>query len=231
LIYKPIAGDKLAEGRIFAGALASAVLGLQMGAFGVVVATFFSGLTALPFGTFVLLMQPIHLAIGIVEGVVTALVVIFVWKARPEIVEMAGPSRAAAGGSFRGVLVGLLALAVITGGALSWFASAYPDGLEWAMFRTTGKEELEAPGSGAHSVLARLQQWTAFLPDYGFKMEESQEASKEEPKQDAAEPAPAESWPAVNAGTSVAGVVGSGITLAVAGLIGFGLKGRRLSQR
>jgi cobalt/nickel transport system permease protein len=231
LIYKPITGEKPTEGRIFAGALASVVLGLQMGAFGVVLQTFFSRLTALPFGTFVLLMQPIHLAIGIVEGVVTALVVIFVWKARPEIVEMVGPSRTVAAGSLRGVLAGLLTLAVITGGALSWFASAHPDGLEWAMFKTSGKEELEVPGSGVHSVLARLQQWTAFLPDYGFKTDETQAAQKEGPKAEAAAPSPAESWPAVSAGTSVAGVVGSGITLAVAGLIGFGLKGRRHSQR
>ena len=99
------------------------------------------------------------------------------------------------------------------------------------MFRTSGKEELEAPGSGVHSLFAKLQQWTAFLPDYGFKMEEAQKASKEGPKQDVAEPSPADSWPAVSAGTSVAGVLGSGITLAVAGLIGFGLKGRRQSQR
>ena len=230
LIYKPIAGEKPAEGRIFAAALASAVLGLQMGAFGVVLQTVFSGLTALPFGTFVLLMQPIHFAIGIVEGVVTALVVIFVRKARPEIVEMAGPSRAVPAGSLRGVLAGLLALAVIIGGALSWFASAYPDGLEWATFRTSGKEELETPGSAVHALLAQLQQKMAFLPDYGFKVEEVQEASREGSKPEAAEPAPEERWPAVSAGTSVAGVVGSGITLAVAGLIGFGLKGRRHSR-
>jgi cobalt/nickel transport system permease protein len=176
-------------------------------------------------------MQPIHLAIGIVEGVATALVVVFVWKARPEIVEMAGLSRTVPAGSLRGVLAGLLTLAVITGGALSWFASAHPDGLEWAMFKTSGKEELEAPGSGVHSVLARLQQWTAFLPDYGFKTDETQDAQKAGPKAEAAAPSPAESWPAVSAGTSVAGVVGSGITLAVAGLIGVGLKGRRHSQR
>lgn len=230
LIYKPIAGQTPTPGRIFAAASVSAVLGLQMGAFAVVLQTLFSGLTALPFGTFVLLMQPIHLAIGIVEGVVTALVVIFVWKARPEIVEMADRSRAVAAGSLRGVLVGLLALAVITGGALSWFASGYPDGLEWAMFRTSGKEELEAAGGGVHSLLAHIQQKMAILPDYGFKTEEAQAASKEGSGQETAEPAPKESWPAVSAGTSVAGIVGSGITLAVAGLIGLGLKGRRPSR-
>ena len=227
LIYKPIAGGKPAEGRIFSAASVSAVLGLQMGAFAVVLETLFSGLTALPFGTFVLLMQPIHLAIGIVEGVVTALVVIFVWKARPEIVEMADRSPAVAAGSMRGVLAGLLALAMITGGALSWFASAYPDGLEWAMLGTSGKEELEAPEGGVHSWLAHIQQKIAFLPDYAFKTEETQAASKEGPGHEAAASVATESWPAVSAGTSVAGVVGSGITLAVAGLIGLGLKRRR----
>lgn len=226
-IYKKIVGEAPTQGRISAGAMASAVLGLQMGAFGVVLETLFSGVTELPFGTFVLLTQPIHLAIGIVEGLATALVVIFVWKARPEIVEMAGPSPALAGGSLRRVVVGFLVLAVMTGGALSWFASTHPDGLEWSMFRTSGKEELEAPEHGVHSSLGELQKKTAFLPDYDFKKGEAQEELKEEPQQEAAESSPAEKWPAVSAGTSVAGVVGAGITMAVAALIGFGLKRRQ----
>ena len=65
------------------------MLGLQLGAFGVVVETLASGVTALPFGQFVVLMQPIHLAIGIVEGIVTAAVLSFVYKMRPEILESA----------------------------------------------------------------------------------------------------------------------------------------------
>ncbi|MEJ2040022.1 MAG: energy-coupling factor ABC transporter permease, partial [Desulfosarcinaceae bacterium] len=86
LIFKRIVKDRTSQGRIFAGSLAAAVVGLQLGAFGVVLETVFSGISELPFGTFVLLMQPIHLAIGIVEGLVTAAVVGFVWKARPELV-------------------------------------------------------------------------------------------------------------------------------------------------
>lgn len=67
----------------------AAIIGLQLGAFGVVLETLFSGKTELPFGTFVLLMQPIHLAIGVVEGLVVAVIVSFVWKERPEIIEKA----------------------------------------------------------------------------------------------------------------------------------------------
>lgn len=43
------------------------VLTLQMGAFSVTLETLVSGITELPFGTFVAVMQPIHLAIGLVE--------------------------------------------------------------------------------------------------------------------------------------------------------------------
>jgi cobalt/nickel transport system permease protein len=229
-IYKKVVGEKPTQGRIFAGAMASAVLGLQMGAFGVVLETLFSGVTELPFGTFVLLMQPIHLAIGIVEGLATALVVIFVWKARPEMVQMAGSSPALVAGSLRKVVVGFLVLAVTTGGVLSWFASTHPDGLEWSMFRTFGKEELEPPEHGVHSSLAELQTKTAFLPDYDFKKEETTQKAKEEPTQEAAESSPPGKWPAVSAGTSVAGIVGAGITMAVAGLIGFGLKRRQQNK-
>ena len=92
LIYKKLVGERPTQGRILLGALAAAILSLQMGALGVVLETWFSGISALPFPTFLLLMQPIHLAIGIVEGLVTATVVAFVWKARPEILEMAPPA-------------------------------------------------------------------------------------------------------------------------------------------
>ena len=134
-IYKKIAGEQPTQRLIFAGAMTASILGLQMGAFGVVLETLFSGISELPFGTFLLLMQPIHLAIGIVEGFVTAAVVTFVWKARPEILKMVATSRPAEHLALKKVLAGLLVVAAITGGILSWFASANPDGLEWAMFR------------------------------------------------------------------------------------------------
>ncbi|MDR2662639.1 MAG: energy-coupling factor ABC transporter permease, partial [Treponema sp.] len=87
-IYKPIvsksiASKKLDKKTITLASILAVVIGLQLGAFGVVLETLFSGITELPFGTFVLLMQPIHLAIGLVEGIVTAAVLCFVHSARP----------------------------------------------------------------------------------------------------------------------------------------------------
>ena len=159
-------------------------------------------------------MQPIHLAIGMVEGLVTAAVVSFVWKARPEILDdgasapASGPSR-----SFKPVFIGLVALALFSGGFLSWFASTHPDGLEWAIQGVTGKEEVQAPKAGAHGVLAALQENLAFLPDYDFRKPAGETEAKKE-----------ESWPDVKGGRSLAGVLGAAITLLLVGAIGFGLK-------
>jgi cobalt/nickel transport system permease protein len=141
-------------------------------------------------------------------------VVLFVFKARPELLS-ADPARPLDTLSIRQVLIGLLGVAVLTGGALSWFASAHPDGLEWSMAKTSGHEELATPDQTIYSSLSGLQEKTAVLPDYAFKGG-SAEAEAGEP-----------SWPAVDAGTSVSGLVGGTLTLLIAGLIGFSLKRRK----
>ncbi|MBP2676491.1 MAG: nickel transporter rane protein NikMN, partial [Deltaproteobacteria bacterium] len=124
LVYRPLAGDCRNPQRILPASLASAIVGLQLGAFSVVLQTLLSGKSGLPFGSFLLLMQPIHLAIGVVEGLVTAGVIRYVSAVRPEILDAsASDTPLPAGTSLRNVLVGFLAVAAVTGGALSWFAS------------------------------------------------------------------------------------------------------------
>uniref|UniRef100_A0A831XMM6 Cobalamin biosynthesis protein CbiM n=1 Tax=Geobacter metallireducens TaxID=28232 RepID=A0A831XMM6_GEOME len=215
LIYRAIAPPGAGRGRITAASVAAAVAGLQLGAFAVVLETVLSGISALPFSSFALLMQPIHLAIGVVEGVVTAAVVGFVAKAHPEIV--GAPARPAAGGlGFRQVLVSLLAVAAITGGVLSWHASGNPDGLEWAIAGVTGKEELESPTGGVHGALAVIQEKAAFLPDYTLGKPAGHGG---------AEPGGASAGDG-RLGTSVSGIVGGALTLAAAFLIGFILRRR-----
>ena len=216
LICKRIVGKGYTAGRIATASMITAIVGLQLGAFGVVLETLFSGKTELPFGAFVLLMQPIHLAIGIVEGLVTAAVASFVWKARPELLERSAVSHPLGGLSIKTVMIGLAAAAVFTGAVLSWFASTHPDGLEWSMFKTSGKEELEATG-GTYEKLASVQEKTAFLPDYGFK------APQDGPSREGG----GRAWPAVSAGTSVAGLVGGLLTLVLAAGIGLAIRAIR----
>ena len=219
LIYRKIVGDNPMQGKIMLASIVGAIAGLQLGAFGVVMETVFSRISELPFKAFVLLMQPIHLAIGIMEGFITAAVVAFVWRARPEILDAAAHSASIGKLAIKRVLLGLLIVTVITGGTLSWFASSNPDGLEWAMFKTSGTEELESH-ENIHISLAQLQEKTAFLPDYGFKQSESAEDNEAETK---------ESWPSIDAGTSTSGLIGGTLTLLMIALIGLGLKRRKVN--
>ncbi|GAB4483999.1 MAG: energy-coupling factor ABC transporter permease [Thermodesulfovibrionales bacterium] len=217
LIYKPLVRKGGTPKRITIASLLSGVVGLQLGAFSVVVQTLLSGRSELPFGTFVLLMQPIHLAIGLVEGFVTAGVINFVRAARPEILESVSSSQPlGAQLSIRKVVVGLLVLALVTGGALSWFASANPDGLEWSIEKAFGKPELPEQEAGIAPGLKSIQEKTAFLPDYGFRKPEG-----------AGEQDGEASWPALDPGTSVSGIVGAGIVLAAVLLIGVFIKALR----
>jgi len=222
LIYKRIVRDNPTPRRIAAGSILGAVVGLQLGALGVVMQTTLSGVTELPFGTFVLMMLPIHLAIGLVEGLATAAVILFVQQARPELLGRAATRKPLAGVDMKPVLIGLTVAAVLAGAAFSWFASANPDGLEWSIAKVTGKEEVGGVSASIHQALASIQEKTAFLPDYSFPEAESA-ADGEQPEE-----APA--WPAVDPGTSTAGLVGAAITLLVAVGAGVVLQ-RRTAKR
>jgi cobalt/nickel transport system permease protein len=157
-----------------------------------------------------LLMQPIHLAIGLVEGIVTAAVVSFVWKAKPEIIKQGAGLKVQT--PIKGVVIAIGIAAILTGGILAWFASSNPDGLEWALLRTTGKEELQPPKDKIHETLAALQDKTAILLDYNFKQNRASFETENK--------AASVSWHGINAGTSLAGIIGGILTLAVAFIIG-----------
>lgn len=207
LIYMPLSKRSAAL-----AALAACVISLQLGAFGVVLETQLSGISALPMGTFLLFMQPIHLAIGIGEGLITAALLVFLRRAAPGTLPEANVPQAAAGRPLmKRVIVIFAALTIVVGGALSLFASSYPDGLEWSVQNVAGSPELEASGS-VHEAFSSAQEATAILPDYGFR-------------QDAGDAA-------VSVGTSVSGLVGSALVLAAAlgcGALIFFVKRRKKS--
>ena len=214
LIWKPINASKwFGEGRsaerarIIAASIIGCIVTLQLGAFSVVLETSLSGITELPFGSFLALMQPIHLAIGLIEGLITAAVLVFVYDSRPELlqgVEFSGERTAKR--SLKSVVAILAIVAVAVGGGLSLLASSNPDGLEWALFGNSDggyssnmglDEENYGVSSQAAEKAESVQEKTSFLPDYAF------------PDNDSA------------AGTTVSGIVGAAIVAGVAVLICF----------
>lgn len=217
LLWRPIMHSKVFKGlgakgagrlKIILASILGCVITLQLGAFSVVLETTVSGVTELPFGAFVGIMQPIHLAIGLVEGLITSAVLLFVYESRPELL-MDVDSAAAGQGrcSVKTTLVILAVVVLVVGGGLSLAASANPDGLEWSMFGNADSgysenmgldEENYGISSTAADRAASIQEKTAFLPDYAFANSDSA------------------------AGTSVSGIAGSAIVAGVALLVCLG---------
>ena len=216
LIWRPIMRGALFAGmgakaarraKIVLASVLGCVVTLQLGAFSVVVETSLSGITELPFGAFLALMQPIHLAIGLVEGLITSAVLVFVYESRPELLrdvdaaEGAGTRR-----SLKATILILAIVAAVVGGGISLMASGNPDGLEWALFGNADAgysanmgldEEDFGVTSGLADAAGSVQEATAFLPDYAFPGSESA------------------------AGTTVSGLVGSAMVAGAALLICF----------
>lgn len=218
LIYKPISrfGEKNPSKRklyIITGAVIASAIGLQLGSLGVVVQTAISGRTDLPFNTFLSFMQPIHLAIGLVEGFITAAVIGYLFNQREDLhydvfysQNLESDSEKNLNRNWSKRIFGLVFLVtLLLGGVMSHFASSNPDGLEWSVEKTSlGVVEKTIETTVVKESLESVQTKVAILPDYDFK--EGVESG------------------GVLTGTSTAGILGSLLTLAMACLMGVGVR-------
>ena len=211
LIWRPLMqshlfgeGKSAQRARILLASILGCVITLQLGALSVVLETSLSGITELPFGAFVALMQPIHLAIGLVEGLITAAVLCFVFEARPELLRDVSAEPGSAKRSLKATVAILAVIALLVGGGLSLLASSNPDGLEWALFGSAEEGYAENMGldeenfgvsSTAADKAGIIQESTSILPDYALPGNDSP------------------------VGTSLSGVVGSAMVAGVAILI------------
>ena len=207
-IYRILVGRAPSQLRMVIAAITAAVFALQCGSFGVVLQTVISGVSALPFETFLLLMQPIHLAIGVIEGVVTALIVSFVYRARPEVLESIVQEKPSGALPVRALSIAFLISAVLIGGVFSWFASEQPDGLEWSIARITGPAGLPETGLEVHEALIAAQEKMAILPDYDLPEGAGHDNSQ-------------------HVGKTFSGLVGGTLTLVICTLVGVVLHRKR----
>ena len=206
LIYRPIMQGNLFSkkganaanrAKIILSSILACVISLQLGAFSVVLETTISGITDLPFGAFCAIMQPIHLAIGLIEGLITAAVLLFIYETRPELLkDIKTGDEVKNKTSVKTTIIILAVVVAVVAGGLSLVASSNPDGLEWSMFSSDNMnldEEDYGMQSSAADKAGAIQEKTSILPDYAFA-------------DDGDNPA----------GTSVSGLVGSALVAVIA---------------
>lgn len=174
LIWKPIMKKGVSKKKIILASIIGSIITLQIGAFSVAIETLSSGITDLPFSTFISFMQPIHLAIGLVEGGITAAILCFIYETKPELLWGIGVNskEKVSKLSFKKLITIFSVITVLIGGGLSLLASEYPDGLEWSIEKITASTEIDSEGA-VYDNFKETQEKIAVLPDYSFKDSES----------------------------------------------------------
>jgi cobalt/nickel transport system permease protein len=153
-------------------------------------------------GTFLLFMQPIHLVIGVIEGLITGIIVTYLSSQNNHLIYHKWEPSEPVG--LKKILLTLLATTIIIGGVLSLLASTNPDGLEWSLNQSSTVTEVSNP-SAINTFFENVQEKIALLPGYDFNKSEASN----------------------KVGTSTSGILGSVLTLLVTFLIGMIIRFRR----
>jgi cobalt/nickel transport system permease protein len=172
-----------------------------------------SGVLRVPLGQFLDVMIVVHLLIGLCEGAITFAVIAYLRRVRPELMGIEPADvPAAAGPPGHGVVaVSLVVTALLLAGVVSWFASPWPDGLEWSCVghRYTAAEKAVQNDSSVVAAIGRWQQRWSLMSDYTRR-----EAPLGRLPAEAKGPS-ASAWPAPDGWRSLAGILGTLVTLSV----------------
>lgn len=165
LVFAPIAKRSTSPARSFGAALAASLTAVVLGSAGVVAEVAASGSALLPAAKFAGFMLTVHLAIGLLEGLISGTIIALVAKREPALLE----SNTLRGKPLRlnqkRALVGFAVASLLIGGIFSLLSSERPDGLEWSVEKSLTEEPL-AYTSEVQQSADTLQQSIAIAPDY-----------------------------------------------------------------
>ncbi len=214
-LYRTVTMGPASSLRIYIGAMLACILAIEVGAILVPVETALAGVLVVPFSTFLVTMVGVHFLVGFIEGLITVAVLGYLQQVKPDLVVDSLPGKVRL--STRGVLATLAAFTVLIGAGLSLLASDLPDGLEWSYAERPDEPDFKPVVSNPDARVAAVDDFQSKyspMPDY------SRRGSRlGEPLQDRSDVG--HGW------TSLAGVLGSVVTMALVWLAGRLLMRRR----
>jgi cobalt/nickel transport system permease protein len=216
-LYHAVLGPaaKATAWRQYLAAWLACVVGVTAGAAMVPVEAAASGVLQVPVRQFLGMMIGVHLVISLCEGAITFAAIAYLRRVRPELLGLAADDAPVAGHrpGYGVVMASLLGTALLLAGVVSWFASTAPDGLEWC-YSQHRYGAVEKAVENRSSVVTAVDQWQAKwspMTDYQRRMTPLGQLPA------AGEPQSA--WPNPSGWRSLAGVLGTIVTLGI--LYGF----------
>jgi cobalt/nickel transport system permease protein len=222
-IYRAVLGSagSAAAWRQYLAAWIACVIGVTAGAAMVPIEAGVSGVLRVPVSQFLGVMIGVHLVIALCEGAVTFAVIAYLRQVRPELIglETTDSPITAHRPGYGVVSASLLVTALLLAGVVSWFASTWPDGLEWSYLeRRYGTADQNVRNESP--VIATVDKWQSkwsLMTDYAKR-----DAPLGALPAAGATAAPAEgksntgpTWPNFDGWRSLAGVLGTIITLCI----------------
>lgn len=203
-VYRGIVNSRPSRLRMYWAAMIACTVALVAGAGLVVVEVSLSGVLLVPFATFLTAMVSVHVVIGVIEGLITAGVLVYLTQTRPNII--ADCHIATVPVSSPRFYAVVICVTVLCAGVFSVYASDLPDGLEWSY-----AERPDQPGFGSIAAnenptvkkVDNLQDRYSLLPDYTVRSRRHGTVAT------GSGPERAGGW------TSFAGVVGSAVSMMV----------------
>lgn len=169
-LYSLLRARSAAVWRVDAGAAVAALVTVQLSALLVVGQVKLSSTVMLPIGSFLISMLGVHLAVGVLEALLTVTVLRYLRRVKPDLVQHDRLPFDRLWG--RQAVAGFAIGALLLGGGASLLASNRPDGLEWSYARHAGPAQNGSPQntpSQTVAALADLHSRLAPLPNYGIR--------------------------------------------------------------
>jgi cobalt/nickel transport system permease protein len=158
--------------RVYLATICACVIGIESGAVLVPFEAGASGVLSVPLRTFLFTMVGVHVLVGLVEGVVTAAVLGYLQKVRPDILAGDRGQRTEDRGRRKTVLAVFAVAAIVVGVGLSPLASRFPDGLEWAYRQRPDQPTFTPVAHNESDVIAAadaVQSKYTPLPEYSVR--------------------------------------------------------------
>jgi len=233
-VYRVVQGGAKqgASWRLYLASWLGCLVGVTAGAALVPVEAAVSGVLKVPFVDFLLVMVGVHVIISLMEGLITFAVIAWLRRVRPAVMGLPMPADPQDRGRLgrKTLAVSMIVTSLVVAGLLSGLASQHPDGLEWSygVHKYKGVEKAVVNDSPIVASVETAQRKWSPMPDYTVRRsplgqvdggEESDEVGGES------------RWPNLDGWSSLAGVVGTLITLGVVYLLALAVRKKEVHDK